>query len=486
VQSLTEGTLVADRYRLEHKLGAGGMGSVWRAHDQSLDSVCAVKLVDSDKVADDEVRIRFQREAKAAARIRCANVVDVFDHGIWNGIPFIVMEYLDGEDLGARLDRRGILSPSEVYEIVVQVARGLVRAHAAGIVHRDLKPENVFLVPGDEHEIAKVLDFGIAKHDAYSITDKTTKTGSFLGTPYYVSPEQARGKPIDWRSDLWSLGIIVFQCLTGKPPFESEALGELMGLIIYEPIPKLSDRNPRLGKALDAWWERAVSRDRETRFQSAKEFADSLAEAVGLARQTVPSMPPRGPSPSSADLSRESQPPVLHLDALPTAAGLPAPAGLDDPDEISRGTAPPVSSTRRSLSPGSSWIGLFAPAQRWFALSRKQRAFVLGVGGAGVLAALVLLLAGLWSRAPEIADTTADPEQRLHPAAQPTAPVPAPLVTPAPEPGTVPVEALELEAAAPSATPLAPSGAEHAPPAPPRTTPRPRSKSAESTPDYGI
>jgi len=253
LQPLAEGTLIADRYRLERKLGAGGMGSVWRAHDQSLDSVCAIKLVDPEKVADEEVRVRFQREAKAAARIRCANVVDVFDHGIWNGVPFIVMEYLEGEDLGTRLDRCGTLSPPEVYEIVVQVSRGLVRAHAAGIVHRDLKPENVFLVPGDEQEVAKVLDFGIAKHDAYSITDKTTKTGSFLGTPYYVSPEQARGKPVDWRSDLWSLAIIVFQCLTGRPPFESEALGELMGLIIYEPIPKLSDRNPRLGPALDAW-----------------------------------------------------------------------------------------------------------------------------------------------------------------------------------------------------------------------------------------
>ncbi|HEY0464190.1 MAG TPA: serine/threonine-protein kinase, partial [Polyangiaceae bacterium] len=150
VQAAATGSIIADRYCLLRKLGAGGMGSVWLAHDQSLDSQCAVKLVDPEKAADEEVRIRFEREAKAAAQIRGANVVDIFDHGIWDGTPFIVMEYLEGEDLGARLERDGALDTEQTYQIVSQVARALVRAHAAGIVHRDLKPENIFLVPGDD------------------------------------------------------------------------------------------------------------------------------------------------------------------------------------------------------------------------------------------------------------------------------------------------------------------------------------------------
>ncbi|HYP78067.1 MAG TPA: serine/threonine-protein kinase, partial [Polyangiaceae bacterium] len=270
VQAAATGSIIAERYCLLRKLGAGGMGSVWLAHDQSLDSQCAVKLVDPEKAADEEVRIRFEREAKAAAQIRGANVVDIFDHGVWNGTPFIVMEYLEGEDLGARLDRVGALDAEQTYQIVSQVARALVRAHAAGIVHRDLKPENIFLVPGDDQEVAKVLDFGIAKHEQYSLAGKTTKTGSFMGTPYYMSPEQARGRTIDWRSDLWALGVIAYQCLNGRPPFESEALGELMGMIIYDPIPPINTSSSGLPDSLELWWQRAVARDRDLRFQSAK------------------------------------------------------------------------------------------------------------------------------------------------------------------------------------------------------------------------
>ena len=184
-----EGVVVAGRYRLTRKLGAGGMGSVWLAYDLSLDTKCALKLVDDDKAKSEEVRVRFQREAKAAAQLRSPHVVDVFDHGDWSGVPYIAMEFLDGEDLGQRLQRLGRLDPGSTYRVISHVARALTRAHAIGIVHRDLKPENVFLVRGDDEEIAKVLDFGIAKHDAYSLQDKATKTGSFLGTPYYVSPE---------------------------------------------------------------------------------------------------------------------------------------------------------------------------------------------------------------------------------------------------------------------------------------------------------
>jgi serine/threonine-protein kinase len=379
VQPLAPGIVIAERYRLERKLGAGGMGSVWLATDLSLSSTCAIKLVDPDKVGNEEVRIRFQREARAAAQIRSANVVDVFDHGLWQEIPFIVMEYLEGEDLGARLDREGRLSLRQTYDIVAQVARALVRAHAMGIVHRDLKPENIFLVPGDDHEVAKVLDFGIAKLDEYSLRDKTTKTGSFMGTPYYMSPEQARGKNIDWRSDLWALGVIVFQCLTGKPPFESEALGDLMGMILYDPIPKITERDPSLPPELETFWERAINRDRELRFQSAKELSDALAETSMLERREVPTLPPRPSLTSLGDPEHASLPPMSHTIGQGGQRAFGSSPNLSDASESDFETGAPVSRTRRSVLPTLSEL---TPKQR-------KLAFVSGA------AALALIVAGV-------------------------------------------------------------------------------------------
>ncbi len=377
------------------------MGSVWLAHDQSLDSQCAIKLVDPEKAANEEVRVRFEREAKAAAQIRGTNVVDIFDHGIYDGIPFIVMEYLEGEDLGARLERVGRLDLDQTYQIVGQVARALVRAHAAGIVHRDLKPENIFLVPGDDAEVAKVLDFGIAKHEQYSLAGKTTKTGSFMGTPYYMSPEQARGKSIDWRSDLWALGVIVYQCLTGRPPFESEALGELMGMIIYDPIPKLTAQNPLLPASLDAWWTQAVARDRAERFQSAKALSDAFADAILATRRlAVPSIMPRAPSLSMADVEgsgphsiRYSTPDLGSADA---SSRFSSPPVLNDFGQVEVGTGSPVSRTRRSVLPELA------------SLPKKQRVIVLSVGGA-LLAVLGFLVIASLRSSPQAAAGTGAP-----------------------------------------------------------------------------
>ncbi|HEY5960724.1 MAG TPA: serine/threonine-protein kinase, partial [Polyangiaceae bacterium] len=276
------GLIIAGRYRLVEKLGSGGMGAVWLADDLSLDSLCAVKLIDAEKSRSEEVRKRFIREAKAAAQLRGPHVVDVFDRGESDGILYIAMEYLEGEDLCTRLGQVGILDVERTYRIVAHVSRALSSAHALGIVHRDLKPENIFLVQSYDEEIAKVVDFGIAQHAAYRLQDKATREGSFLGTPYYVSPEQARGRETDHRSDLWSLAVITYQCLTGVPPFDSDSLGDLMGLILYEPIPKITAANPDLPPAMEQWWTRATQRDRELRFQSARELTDQLGRALGL------------------------------------------------------------------------------------------------------------------------------------------------------------------------------------------------------------
>jgi serine/threonine-protein kinase len=209
-------------------------------------------------------------------------------------VLYIAMEYLEGEDLCSRLARVGKLDAVATYRVIAHVARALSSAHALGIVHRDLKPENIFLVPSYDEEIAKVLDFGIAQHEAYRIEDGATREGSFLGTPYYVSPEQARGKPTDHRSDLWSLAVITYQCLTGNPPFDSGSLGELMGLILYEPIPKIRETNPALPQRMEAFWHKATERDRELRFQSAREFSNELGQALGVKTViTVPTLQPR-------------------------------------------------------------------------------------------------------------------------------------------------------------------------------------------------
>src|SRR5580692_1424460 len=274
---LAENTVVAGRFRLISLLGRGGMGSVWRATHLGLDIPCAVKFIEGELAAVPEAQARFEREAKAAAQLRSPHVVQILDHGVFEGTPYIAMELLDGEDLGKRFGTLGKMPPAQLHHIIGQVCRALSKAHALGIVHRDLKPDNIFLVRDDDREIAKVLDFGIAKSTGSGIDGSNTKTGAMLGTPYYMSPEQAQGiKAVDHRSDLWSLAVIVFQCLTGKLPFESEALGDLLVRIIVAPVPMPSSFVNDLPLAFDRWWERASQRDPAARFQSARELGDSL------------------------------------------------------------------------------------------------------------------------------------------------------------------------------------------------------------------
>ena len=283
---LSENTVVAERFKLSRMIGRGGMGSVWQAADLRLQTTCAVKFIEGEMAHMAEAHARFQREAQAAAQLRSPHVVQIFDHGVWQGHPYIAMELLDGEDLGKRIATQGQgnggrLPNGVVNAVVQQVCRALSKAHAAGVVHRDLKPDNIFLVTDDDREIVKILDFGVAK-SASQLDGSNTKTGAMLGTPYYMSPEQAQGiKSVDSRSDLWSLAVIVFQCVTGRLPFESEALGDLLVKIIVNPIPMPSAYNPSLPPTFDQWWVKAADRNPDNRFQTAKAFAESLGLALG-------------------------------------------------------------------------------------------------------------------------------------------------------------------------------------------------------------
>ena len=285
---LQENMVVADRFRLVRMIGRGGMGSVWQAMHLGLDTPCAVKFIEGELANVAEAHARFEREAKAAAQLRHPNVVQIFDHGVWQGRPYIAMELLEGEDLGKWLSKNGgRITPPEVNFVIQQVCRALGRAHQAGVVHRDLKPDNIFVVKDDDRDIVKILDFGVAKSASQTLDGSNTKTGAMLGTPYYMSPEQAQGiKSVDSRSDLWSLAVIVFQCLTGRLPFESEALGDLLVKIIVSPIPTPSVYNPLVPVGFDQWWAKAADRNPDNRYPNAKAFAESLSMSLGQSSVT--------------------------------------------------------------------------------------------------------------------------------------------------------------------------------------------------------
>jgi serine/threonine protein kinase len=279
--------LVAGKYRLTSLIGRGGMGSVWEGTHVTLGTQVAVKFIDSEYADSPEARNRFESEARAAAKLRSKHVVEVYDHGVTDdGRPFIVMEYLRGEPLDKRLDRVGRLSAKETGRMLMQVCRALSKAHAAGIVHRDLKPENVFLVWDDEDgaDVAKVVDFGIAKFTDNQLGNSSaTRTGSVLGTPYYMSPEQARGlRSVDYRSDLWSVGVIAYRCIIGVLPFEGEAVGDLLVKLCTAPLPIPSQVAPDVPPGFDAWFAKALTREPAGRFASSAELAESLAAVCGL------------------------------------------------------------------------------------------------------------------------------------------------------------------------------------------------------------
>jgi len=239
------GTLVARRFRLVREVGRGSMGTVWLADHETLGLPCAVKFATVDAERDPAYRERFEREARSVAQLDCANVVRVLDYDVFDGVPFLAMEWLSGEDLESRLRRVGRLGAGQVHRLVAQVAEGLERAHAAGIIHRDLKPGNIFLARSGDGEVAKILDFGLAKVASPDGALAMTQAGTVLGTPVYMSPEQARSvSEIDARSDLWSLAVVTYECLLGKLPFDGPSLGEVFARIMFEPLPVPSAIDP--------------------------------------------------------------------------------------------------------------------------------------------------------------------------------------------------------------------------------------------------
>ncbi|HEY0467423.1 MAG TPA: serine/threonine-protein kinase [Polyangiaceae bacterium] len=277
------GRIIAGKYCLLHELGRGGMASVWAAEHISLRSQVAIKLIEPQVLGNPHVQERFEREARALATLRSANVVQILDYGIDAGIQYLVMELLQGRTLRAELTARGRLRPDEVSTVVQHVSRAMTVSHAAGFVHRDLKPENIFLTGDDEdHFNVKVLDFGITKALAAE-AQPLTSIGGLLGTCEYMSPEQALGETVDIRSDLWSLAVVAFESLVGFTPFRANSAAATLSAICHGPILVPSEA-ARVPPGFDAWFARATQRDPKHRFQSARQLSAELRPVLDLPR----------------------------------------------------------------------------------------------------------------------------------------------------------------------------------------------------------
>ena len=268
-------TLLLDRYRLGTRLAVGGMGTVFAATDEKLDRPVAIKVL-ADNLAHDESFVeRFRREARAAAGLGHPNIASVYDYGEENGCHFIVMELVEGRDLAQVLRTEGPLSPERTVAIVSQICAALGHAHAAGIIHRDVKPANVIV---DDNDRVKVTDFGIARAAGDS---KLTMTGSVLGTAHYISPEQANGAPLSQRSDLYSLGIVVYESLTGALPFTGSSPMSVAMRHLNDGMPAPSELNPAVPEALDRVVEKATMKDPAARYVDAAEMGAALDASVG-------------------------------------------------------------------------------------------------------------------------------------------------------------------------------------------------------------
>jgi hypothetical protein len=273
------GDVVAGKYRIEKIVGEGGMGVVYAAHHLMLDQRVALKLLLLDSPHGEETVERFVREARAAARMRSEHVVRVTDAGaLESGLPFLVMEYLNGCDLAELLRLEGPMRPEDVADTVLQVLAALAEAHAAGIIHRDLKPANLYLALRDDGtNIIKILDFGISKQKTERSQWKELTGKAVLGTPHYMSPEQLRSsKNVDARADIWSLGVVIHELLTGQLPFDGDGAGEVFAAILEQTPAPVRALRPELAETWDAILTRCLTRLPDSRFADVAELAHAV------------------------------------------------------------------------------------------------------------------------------------------------------------------------------------------------------------------
>jgi eukaryotic-like serine/threonine-protein kinase len=332
--------LIAGRYELEHKVGSGGMSKVYRAHDRLLERTVALKILHEHYSQDDEYIERFRREARSVAQLTHPNVVTVIDRGEHEGRQYIVFEYIDGENLKQLVEREGPLPPRQVIELGLQIASALASAHARGVVHRDVKPQNVILT--DEGR-PKVTDFGIARS---ADVESVTLTGTVMGTSEYIAPEQARGELVDFRSDVYSLGAILYELCTGEVPYPGENPVSVAMRHLHEPVPSARAQRPDVPARLDAAIRKAMAKDPEERFRSMDELIVELEASLrglGDGEETIVLPAPARPRRGRRAARRVVRALVLSLLALlligAAAVGAFALAGLFDSSDDGDGAA---------------------------------------------------------------------------------------------------------------------------------------------------
>jgi len=323
-----EQVVLNGRYELQRRVGRGGMAEVYLARDRLLDRPVAIKILFPEFATDPSFVARFRREAQSAANLSHPNIVGVYDWGKERGTYYIVMEYIDGRSVSDILRTDGPIEPKRAAGIAADVAAALGFAHHKGVVHRDVKPGNVLITSSGE---VKVADFGIARAMTTSSEENLTQTGSVMGTATYFSPEQAQGKPVDPRSDLYSLGVVLWEMASGRPPFTADSPVAIAYKHVQEPLPSLQERVPGIPAGYEAVTVKALEKDPDARYQNAGELrADLIRFREGrpvLAGTGVPADPPTGPT--------SMVPPVV----VPPPA---APAGPPAPAYV-----PPTESRRR-------------------------------------------------------------------------------------------------------------------------------------------
>ncbi len=430
---------VVGSYRITSLLSSGGMGAVYRAEHVLLGRMAALKVLHPELCANKEIINRFFNEAKATTAIKHPGIVEIFDFGYMpTGHAFLVMEFLEGMTLSQRIKMRGPIPEGEAAMVIRGVCSALAAAHAKGIVHRDLKPDNIFILPDPESplgERSKLLDFGIAKLTDVGMASSATKTGAVMGTPTYMSPEQCKGTgAVDHRADLYSLGCIFFELVTGRPPFDSLGVGELIGAHLFMPAPSPSQFTQGLSAETEALITSLLEKQPERRVQTARDLAQhltSIARNAGFAppaESDRPSMQFASPSRMPTPVPPMSFTPVFQSSPNMTPTFTPLPSVAQKPTTL------------------SSAAGQAAVALPPTAPAKSRMGILVGVAAVAVIAvvALVVLRGG---------GSSSSTATKVEPATAPSQPTPEPVAAPRPTPEPAVVATPPQPAVAPTPEP---------------------------------